>query len=718
MSASDASNDINMRRLAPWPTSLNRDYVYLSLLFIFLILNNVLWLRIDTLPPTWDGSGYLVKSLKALDTLQKPETDMVQRLYYQERGARPTFLFVVFAIPFYLLFDRRADVAILGTNLIFYAVIVGATYGLGKLLFSRRIGILAAFVVALNPGVWFLSIRYWPHLSVVAVAVLGAYLVLQSDRFTSKRHTFAFGVLLGLGLMMRPIWPAIFLFGPTLFVAIRALFSDDAGASILGKDDLARRLLNNFRTRILFSLLPALLVAFVIAGPFYLNYSAPIFEKVEGKADLEAKSWFVDRQSFFWYLFNLHRDISLIFYLLFVVGTVLALVKYRTNSGFLLFWFATAYILASIPVTKAYFYFTPIYPTVAVLSVFWVSYVRSRRIQRLLTGTILFIAILTFSIASWAAGSLPEWVVWTTGIQAQPPISEDWKIPEIVRFLGQHHARQVVLVTAEPRFTRPQFIYYSRLQRLDISYVHQSDPWSSLLDADYFVVKTDQERVSRPLELADNVWLLYQMLKEEDSVFHTTHILVKEFPLPDGTKAQLYKRQIQISPGEVLEFVEEVSHWDPGYGQIVKSKPIYAEALFDSERYMDAISAYRRVIRLTPDRPEPRLGLAQAYKAIGQTEAAISQLEAAIALAPDAWQPLKALADLYRQQGQLEHAVVLYDQVLEIDPTHIGTHYRLGQAYADLDMPDEAKREFKRVIEIDPEHRLAEQAKRQLGKCQ
>lgn len=701
------------RRLADRLISLNRDYILLALLVGFLTVNNAMWLRTDTYPPTTDEAYYLVNSLDALDTIKRPGPNAIQELYFQNFDVRPTFAFVVFAIPFYLLFGPTADVAILGTNTIFYVVIVFATYGLGKLLFDRRVGLLTAFIVAVNPSVGQTSTRYWPHFSVIAIVALGTYLVLRSDNFESKKHMVAFGVLLGIGLLMRPAWPALFLVGPVLFVAVKALFSDAAVGASANIKGLGPRLLKNLRTRIVFGLLPALLIMICVAGPFYLRYSSELIAHLLHRQEAilaGQKRLMVGRQSFFWYLWNMPDDISLFFFVLFVVGVTLALVKYRGKNGLLLSWFAISYVLASLLPFKSFFFSASIYLTVGILSIFWIFYLKRERIRHGLVGLMVVMGLFTFSVSSWNIGLVPQPVMQAMKIPSNSPQPGEWKLEEIVAFLGQQDSlsspMKVGIACVVGNRTQAAFIYYTRLQGLEIEYF--PNPLAALLDTDY-VVGT---RGSHAADEECRSWLVSSALENEKSAFYATHVPIRQFSLPDGTEAEVYKRTQPLSAEETVAIAGEVIHLDPNN---VSAYLRLGDAYLSREELGQAAIAYARAVEIEPGNASAHARLGRAYKAQGELRQAIAEYEEAVRLSPSNAVFHGALGTLYRQQDRLEEAAVEYERAVELDPTFVGAYWGLGLIYERLGRVEEALEAYEELLRIDPSNEPAQERLEQLS---
>ena len=121
------------------------DAAILGLTSVAITALNLVWVSIDTRPPHWDYARHLGDSLvyrdgDAWSSLLAPLQTYV---YY------PPFVYWL-TVPFYLVFGTDLWVAIL-SNVVFLAILVFATYGIGKTLWNRWVGLLSALFVVATP---------------------------------------------------------------------------------------------------------------------------------------------------------------------------------------------------------------------------------------------------------------------------------------------------------------------------------------------------------------------------------------------------------------------------------------------------------------------------------------------------------------------------------------------------------------------------------------
>src|SRR6267143_6407914 len=114
----------------------HRDAIVLAVLWIAVTGLNLRWLSLNARPPHWDEANHLANSITYL-ALLSPEHlgEWLQTYTYY-----PPFAYWV-ADVFYVA-ARRTDVgvAVLSQS-VFLAILIGSTYGIGRQLWSSRVGL-------------------------------------------------------------------------------------------------------------------------------------------------------------------------------------------------------------------------------------------------------------------------------------------------------------------------------------------------------------------------------------------------------------------------------------------------------------------------------------------------------------------------------------------------------------------------------------------------
>jgi len=117
-------------------------------------------------------------------------------------------LFFVTATPF-LLFGINKNNVIM-SNLIYFAILLFATYGIGKKLYGYKAGILSAFLVSMFPAVFALSRVLILDFALAAMVALTFYL-FTLNKFSSLSFSLLTGIVVGLGSLTKQSY-FVFLF--------------------------------------------------------------------------------------------------------------------------------------------------------------------------------------------------------------------------------------------------------------------------------------------------------------------------------------------------------------------------------------------------------------------------------------------------------------------------------------------------------------------------
>lgn len=104
-------------------------------------------------------------------------------------------------------------------------------------------------------------------------------------------------------------------------------------------------------------------------------------------------------------------------------------------------------------------------------------------------------------------------------------------------------------------------------------------------------------------------------------------------------------------------------------------------------------------IRLTPDEPLPRLGLAQLWLSAGDAAKAKLALEALLARHPQHAQGWFLLGEAERLAGALDAAQAAYTKALEFEPEHVLARNNRGTIHRLAGRGAEARADFERIVD-------------------
>jgi 4-amino-4-deoxy-L-arabinose transferase-like glycosyltransferase len=200
-----------------WGTRLSLVLLVLGLI-LFHAINNWIWLTKNVASRGWDRMNALVNSLLYSDTLSRISLHALFKASVQDEVRPP--LFATSMALMYKFFGVSTDVAVM-VNVVYLAILVAASYGIGKKLGTRWSGLLSAFLVVALPLVFSMSRYAYFEFALTALVALSVYLLLASDGFQKRRNALLLGLVLGLGALLKRTFP-VFVLGAIGVAALQA----------------------------------------------------------------------------------------------------------------------------------------------------------------------------------------------------------------------------------------------------------------------------------------------------------------------------------------------------------------------------------------------------------------------------------------------------------------------------------------------------------------
>ena len=176
-----------------------------------VLAGNAWYLSRDLRPPSFDDAWYLEISFRLFHALFESPASFLREYTGAFRIKAP--LISLFPLPLYLLFGPGERVA-LWANEFFLAAIIFLAYAVGKALYGERAGLGAAAATALTPMIYGVSRVFFVECSLTAAVLAGQWAILRA-RPDSRRSPWELGLCLGLGLLIKSLYP-LYLFGPIL----------------------------------------------------------------------------------------------------------------------------------------------------------------------------------------------------------------------------------------------------------------------------------------------------------------------------------------------------------------------------------------------------------------------------------------------------------------------------------------------------------------------
>ncbi len=500
----------------------------LFLLFIFLFLYtgaNLYWVWWDTLPPPFDQSAHALNILKYHQLFDHPSTISGTKLL-KATNYWPPFFYVCAALMTQL-FGFEPDIIIL-TNFVFLLFLVWALYKLAGAFFPPAAGLVTVMITLLSPIVFALLRDGLIDFSLLTLVTLVQYLIIKSEGGLKLGWGVVLGVTIGLTILTKWTGPAFFaLSGLLIFF-------------------LTWRKQKKSIVRALFYGLVVVLVALVIAVPWYVkNYQEFLGGAKHAlltDARLEGdpvRFW----PSLLWYLIVL-KDVIISSWLMpfFLVGLAAFFiwVKNWAALAFSLSWFLPGLLIFILIPNKDARFILPLLPSLVLLSAAGICFL-PRKFLRLAIILLIFLAgTYQFLAISFA------WPKHLEHPYTHPALRQDWPVEAILASLAEAFPGQelrLAILANEPYFNPNVFHLLAAEKALPYKVDGVGDRPLNFIQLSYYhflLLKSGEIALPHTARYREEfLSRFWKWIKEEGK--QPRFSLWGEWPLPDGSKALVYK---------------------------------------------------------------------------------------------------------------------------------------------------------------------------------
>lgn len=379
-----------------------RKYTLLILLCLGLLVSHTLYVRATYQYPASgnDEPVYVDAAVRYYDLIRHPTSRFLRDLAAVNPYRQPLYSLFL-ALPLFLTGVAGAYKTALWVNIIFYTGTIIGTYALGRKFFRESSSLLAAFIFATYGfPLFYLHFAYSETMTSMFV-VLSLLFLARSDRFTDIPQTVVFSVTLLLASLTRWVAP-LFAAGPLAVSSLRALF--------LAVTDRRKR-----KTVLAAAALFAVIGIGGSAAFYYVPYRVFFSQYISGTSARSAEwasaylgSDYANTFSVksFMYYFNILSQQTVFFWLLFCSGCLLGLAGFRKYLFLYAAFFVPYFVFTFSSAWKGDRFIVPIYPSMALLSVIPLEYIRGRAIKTVLISLIIGIGSLNFLGSSWGLGPM------------------------------------------------------------------------------------------------------------------------------------------------------------------------------------------------------------------------------------------------------------------------------------------------------------------------
>ncbi|MCC3498972.1 MAG: glycosyltransferase family 39 protein [Microcoleus sp. PH2017_15_JOR_U_A] len=553
--------------------SRGKSMLILGIIWLLGAISDRLWFACDRSVPAWDQAEYLTSTLNYLQALQHPQWfsgDWWTSFWLLSTKIPP--LVYILTVPFLHIFGTGGDRATL-VHLLFSAILLASVYNLGTKLFNRQVGLWAAAICVLLPGLYRFRLQFlldFPLTAAItfcfycltmwkkqenAAADFAVYITERKNQenrkiFYLNRLSFfwaiAFGISLGLSILVKHT-TVLFLFTPILWLAVGAVrqkawgrLAQLAGALLLSAAVFGPWAKTNW--------------LLILTGGKRATFDSAIAEGDPGLNTIGA--WI-------YYIQHLPEHVSWPLLLIPLVGFILYYWRNRADSQSILyldscrwlgvFWIG-AYLINSLNINKDDRYVIPYLPILAIFLAYCLTLWPQRWGKQIRWGTIgLGILAMLFHIWPLGGGLGNNSVqVVSPGNSSYPYLGKQWPHQEVIaEIIDTEPYLQSTLgvLPSTPEINQHNLNYYGALANFQV-YGRQvgtnlKEVPQDVRSLSWFVTKTGpQGSIRERIKKAQNAAVA---AIETGGKFN----LQKSWVLPDNTNLNLYRKQlhaVEIQP--------------------------------------------------------------------------------------------------------------------------------------------------------------------------
>lgn len=366
--------------------------------FLGLAAVSIAWLALDKAPLIFDPSAHLFSALY-FDSFP-------DQYLSEERQFYPPLVHILTATVL-ALSGYNVDLAIGVVALSFLAIMLASTYGIGRRLWTPRVGALATIVLALYPATYIHARSLLLDLPLTAMVTLSVWMLLESRRFSDPAWSLAFGLSCAAGLLTKQMF---------------------AAAMVV---PVAYELLRNPRRA------PSLMAVGAALAPIAVVFAwwyAPRFDWFLGdyrmiqesyadtRGDTETLTW----QGLTYYLRGTWHQTTLALAVVWVATLPFSL--RAKNAGLLIAWWAGVVVTATALVLKDSRFLMPALPAIALMTAVGLDRLRHGTALLAVVGAL---GLVQLYAASFGSAWLPEGHVVTNRVEDDDSVqwfAQHWRM--------------------------------------------------------------------------------------------------------------------------------------------------------------------------------------------------------------------------------------------------------------------------------------------------
>lgn len=563
-----------------------KSLLVLGAIWLLGAISDRLWFAFDRSVPAWDQAEYLTGTLNYWQILKHPQwlSGEWWTNFWLLSTKIPPLIFILTA-PFLQVFGTRPDEATL-VFLLFSAILLASVYGLGVQLFNRQVGLWAAAICVVLPGLYRFRLQFLLDYPLTAAIALTFFCLTmwkkeegssaadsvadltdrkEWEKGRRKQHKFsdsptlplspaswfwaiAFGICLGLSILVKHT-TVLFLFTPILWLALGAV-RQKAWARLA-------------------QLAGALLLSLAVFGPWAKTNWLLILtggkRATFDSAIAEGDPSLYTINAWIYYAKHLPEHVGWPLLLVPLVGFLLywrrreqsSAIFYLNSCQWLAVFWLGAYLINSLNINKDDRYVLPYLPVVAIFLAYCLT-LWPRKWGRQIRCLTIGLAIAAMLLHMWPlGGSLGHNLVQivSPGNSSYPYLGKEWPHREVIgEIIDTEPYLQSTLgvLPSTPEINQHNLNYYGALADFQV-YGRQvgtsvAEVPQDVRSLSWFLTKTGpQGSIRERIKKAQNAAVA--AIEKGDKF-----VLQKTWILPDYTNLNLFRKR--VSPVEVKSLNE------------------------------------------------------------------------------------------------------------------------------------------------------------------
>lgn len=522
--------------------SWQRGLAILGVIWLVGAVVDRLWFAMDNSVPDWDRADYLNGVLNYWSALQTPHwfDGNWWREFWLRSNKIPPFHYIL-TVPFFDLLGNSRDAAT-AVMLLYSAVLLVATYGLGVILFNPTVGLWAAGLCQLLPGLYYYRLEFLLDYPLTAMVTLSFWLLtlwkLKNNTFTA----ILFGISLGLAVLLKQT-ALFFLFFPILWLFTACL--------------------KNRQWWRLIQLVASISIGVAICFPWYrTNWLLILTSGKRATVDsaiAEGDPALHTLDAWTYYAKILPYLLSWLLFIIPIAGFIFyAIRKYSKTLpispssylpmfrmvewGWLTVFLIGGYLLSSLNINKDARYILPLLPVLSLILAAGLMSWTGRWQHYIRWGTVLLaIILMLFNLFSWGGNTITAKL--SPYFQQHPYTGKSYPHKEVIREMintSPYLRSTLGVLPSTPEINQHNFSYYGGLKNFQVFGrqvgVRENEVVADGRSLDWFVTKTGDQG-----SIPDAQPAMVDLV-ESGGDFN----LHRSWQLPDNSDLKLYHRKLPL----------------------------------------------------------------------------------------------------------------------------------------------------------------------------